>query len=551
MHSVHTGYNAKKPSDVASDAELRGKRTIRSVRGILPTLKDAWRTLAGAEKETGLRQADSDYSGSVRGLTGTMKPPSRHRIAPSQFLPVKRTESTRRPFLGWKKQEKRNLLHGLKRQQRLNSELDLLELRKKVPKRTLLEIQNLIKYLRTRVVWRVHQQVQKQKGEEERTKAPIEIWAELAEKMAGIHEETISSAFSQMLVIAATEPCSRQHSDPPRSCNILSPAVNHSSTVPVRPTSRSQSESELPANPSTVTIQPGRTCKPPSQSPGKDGTSSLSGKNTMGTSSLIQPSSISSIEEGSDCAQPSRSVAGQASEKPSTPSLPKSDLCQFTSSQNHTASKPTPPVPTTTAASTATVSSSSNQLDKQDERQSELPRSMGMKYTVDFEKIYQFMSDINTQNHSLTLSAMESAVLLDLLMSLPEELPLLNCKELQHHLLQVHTRLTTPPVTAVSIPRADQRSAPAEPATAGITKRTATVDQHAKRAAGQIVQKEGHSNVASKQGDSTGLPVSEGERSSHSSAVNPQKGVGNWAEAGLCPLNPFMVPIALLKRQES
>ncbi|XP_036453390.1 snRNA-activating protein complex subunit 2 [Colossoma macropomum] len=482
-----------------------------------------------------------------------MKPPSRHRIAPSQFLPLKRTESTRRFFLGWKKQEKRNLLHGLKQQQRLNSELDLLELRKKVPKRTLLEIQNLIKYLRTRVVWRVHQQVQKQKGEERRTKAPIEIWAELAEKMAGIHEETISSAFSQMLVIAATEPCSRQHSDPPRFCNILSPAANHPSTVPMRPTSRSHSESELPASPSPVTVQPGGTCKPPSQSPGNDGTSSLSGISTMGTSSLIQPSSISSIEEGSDCAQPSSNVAGQASEKPSTPSAPKSDLCQLTSSQNHTVSKPTPPVPTTTAASTASVSlsSSSNQLDKQDERQSEQPRSMRMKYTIDFEKIYQFMSDINSQNHSLTLTAMESAVLLDLLMSLPEELPLLDCKELQHHLLQVHTRLTTPPVNAVSIPRTDQRPAPAEPVTAGITKQTATVDQRAKCATGQNVQKEGDSNLVSKQGNSAGLPVSEGEGSSQSSAVNPPKDGGNWAEAGLCPLNPFMVPIALLKRQES
>ncbi|XP_017543029.1 snRNA-activating protein complex subunit 2 [Pygocentrus nattereri] len=480
-----------------------------------------------------------------------MKPPSRHRILPSKFLPSKRIESTRRSFHGWKNQEKRNLLHGLKQQQRLNSELDLLELRKKVPKRTLLEIQNLIKYLRTRVVWQVHRQVKKQKYEEQRTKAPIEIWAELAEKMAGIHEETISSAFSQMLVIAATEPCSQQHSDPPRFCSILSPAANTSSTVPVRPTSRSQSESDLPANPSTVTVQPGRTCKPPSQSPGKDGNSSFSGKNTMGTSSIIQPSSISRIEEDSDCAQPSRSVAGQASEKPSTPSLPKSDLCQFTSSQNHTASKPTLPVPTTTTASTATVSSSSNQLDKQGKRQSELPRSMGMKYTLDFEKIYQFLSEIDQQDRSLTLTAMENAVLLDLLMSLPEELPLLDCKELQHHLLQVHTRLTTPPVTAVSIPRADQRPAPAEPATAGITKRTATVDQQANCAAGQNVQKEGLSNVASKQGDSTGLPVSEGESSSQSSAVNPPIGVGNWAEAGLCPLNPFMVPITLLKRQES
>lgn len=45
---------------------------------------------------------------------------------------------------------------------------------------------------------RVHQQVQKQTREEQKNKVSTELWLELAQKMAGVHEETISSAFSQV-----------------------------------------------------------------------------------------------------------------------------------------------------------------------------------------------------------------------------------------------------------------------------------------------------------------------------------------------------------------
>ncbi|KAI4886532.1 hypothetical protein NFI96_026388, partial [Prochilodus magdalenae] len=484
----------------------------------------------------------------------TMKPPSRHRILPARFLPLKRVEPAHKLLQRWSVKEQQNLLNGLKRQRKLNSELDLLLLRKNVPKRTLLEIQNLIKVLKTRVVWRVRQQVRKQKGVERRTKVPIKIWEELAQKMAGIHEKTISSAFSQMLVIAAAEPCSRQHSDKPRSFNTSGPVASHLQT-PTSPISTSQSESGVLSSGSPRIMQPGQTCKPHLQSPRKDETlSSPSDKNTKGASSLIQPSSDCSTEDGLDCPQPSSNLVGQASTTPSTPSTPKSSFCQPTSSH-------TPPVPTASAVSAATVSgsTSSNLVDKQNERQSAQPKSVRMDYTVDFEKIYQFLSNIHTQNHRFT--AMECAVLLDLLMSLPEELPLLDCKELNHHVLQVYKRLTTP-VNAVSVPRTDLRSESAKPATAGVTKNTATSDQHAKgtnvsletqnvqTAAGQNA-KTGDLTVVSEPGDSAEFAVADGESTSQSSAVKPPKDSGDWAETGLCPLNPFMIPITLLKRKKS
>lgn len=107
----------------------------------------------------------------------------------------------------------------------------------------------------------------------------------------------------------------------------------------------------------------------------------------------------------------------------------------------------------------------------------------------------------------------ESAVLLDMLMSLPEELPLLDCKELQHHLLQLHSKLSK-----TAIMPASSSEVP-------------------------------YANVA----DSTALPhklrITTGS-SIESSVTEPAK-AKDWATAGTCPLNPLLVPVSLLKRLDS
>ncbi|XP_066537820.1 snRNA-activating protein complex subunit 2 [Hoplias malabaricus] len=471
-----------------------------------------------------------------------MKPPSRRQNLPSRFLPLKVPEQKRRSLRGWHKYEIQLLLSGLKQQQKVWTELDLLALRKKLPRRTLQEIQNLIKYLKTRVVRQVYQGVHQQKKEEQRTKTPIEKWAALAQKMAGIHEETISSAFSQMLVIAGTEPQSRLYSDPPRSISTLSPVASNLNTVPML---TSHPKSGPTSSPAPGTVLPGGTCKPTIMSPGMDGTPTISVKNRMVTSSPIPPSSISRNKNNSVCLKQG-SLAGQSSAKPSIPSTPKSNISQTTSIQNPTVSKPSPLLPTTRSVSTAAVISNSNQQEKQNPSgHSEQQRSMEKECVVDFEKIYLFLNNMNKQKNCLALTAMESAVVLDLLVSLPEELPLLDCKELQHHLLQVYTHLTAAPVKTVPIISSDQRPAAAEDLGASLQ------NHNVQTAAEKTIQNEGVSNVPSRQEMSTELPVPDSVTSSQSSEINPEEKNSSWVETGLCVLNPFMVPVALLKQKQS
>lgn len=75
------------------------------------------------------------------------------------------------------------------------------------------------------------------------------------------------------------------------------------------------------------------------------------------------------------------------------------------------------------------------------------------KDVVDFERIYCYLSQIQESSQaqqlspvkgSWQLSPMESAVVLDLLMSLPEELPLLDCNKLHRHFRQVFHCFSAP-----------------------------------------------------------------------------------------------------------
>lgn len=66
------------------------------------------------------------------------------------------------------------------------------------------------------------------------------------------------------------------------------------------------------------------------------------------------------------------------------------------------------------------------------------PRIFGVKSVVDFERIYRYLSAIHKPNEDCHLTPMESAIVLDLLMSLPEELSLLDCNKLHKHLIKVY-----------------------------------------------------------------------------------------------------------------
>uniref|UniRef100_A0A2R9AMR2 Small nuclear RNA activating complex polypeptide 2 n=1 Tax=Pan paniscus TaxID=9597 RepID=A0A2R9AMR2_PANPA len=127
-------------------------------------------------------------------------------------------------------------------------------------------------------------------------------------------------------------------------------------------------------------------------------------------------------------------------------------------------------------------------------------------FAVDFEKIYKYLSSVSRSGRSPELSAAESAVVLDLLMSLPEELPLLPCTALVEHMTETYLRLTAPqPIPA------------------------------------------GGSLGPAAEGDGAGSKAPEEtppatEKAEHSELKSP------WQAAGICPLNPFLVPLELLGR---
>ncbi|XP_050958552.1 snRNA-activating protein complex subunit 2-like, partial [Labeo rohita] len=135
-----------------------------------------------------------------------MKPPFRRRTEPSRFLlkspEEEQTVNARSLCKGWNRKDLQSFLQALKQQQNFEAELDLTEIQKAH------RHQNVDKC-------KLDLQVQSQRREERKAKVPIELWAELVQKISRSHEKTISSAFSQMLVIAAIEPCGLLHSEPP------------------------------------------------------------------------------------------------------------------------------------------------------------------------------------------------------------------------------------------------------------------------------------------------------------------------------------------------
>ncbi|XP_036022379.1 snRNA-activating protein complex subunit 2 [Onychomys torridus] len=127
-------------------------------------------------------------------------------------------------------------------------------------------------------------------------------------------------------------------------------------------------------------------------------------------------------------------------------------------------------------------------------------------FVVDFEKIYKYLSFSSRNGHGPELSAAESAVVLDLLVALPEELSHLPCTALVEHMTKTYAQLTAP-----------QTSLP--------------------------------SGQSPRPGNEDGGTGSKGpEEPDHASpqASEPLEQRPAWQEVGVCPLNPFLVPLELL-----
>lgn len=405
-----------------------------------------------------------------------MKPPHRQRTIPSRFpktLEEEKIESARSLCKGWNRKDLYSFLHALKQQQDFESELDLTEIQKKVPQRSLKQIENLINKVKSRVLQKVYQQVQSQRKEQRKAKVPIETWGEMVQKISTSHGKTISSAFSQMLVVAATEPCSLMHSEPPHP---VTETPVFSRLYPVH-------TPNTPSRPSTSSVSPN---------------SSFS---TASAISFIRPDSSSSA---AGHIGKSDTVSSSLLQEPVMPETPTSS-----SSQLRSEAEPAVSSPMSSRPSPSTSSDKPNPVSLELLGHDYLCKPRIMKSVVNFDKIYAYLSDMDSKTCSSALSSMECAVLLDLLMCLPEELPLLDCKKLQHHLLQLHSQLSKPrvkPESSSKVPLPDEAAC-------------STSAQKPSAPAGS------------------------------SEEPGPVKDSEDWASAGIRPLNPLSLPVTLLKRK--
>ncbi|XP_057710140.1 snRNA-activating protein complex subunit 2 [Corythoichthys intestinalis] len=253
-----------------------------------------------------------------------MKPPPRScKNAPRNPSPTPKPRNTKRACT-WSKKEQKLLLKALKEQRSGPlADVDYNLLQKAVPSRSVSEIQSVFKRLRDKVISSALSQI-RLFITAEKVGVPIEKWSGLARAVSGSHESPLSKAFSQMWVVASTEPL----------------------TIQNRPQSRLDATSTTP-----------------------------------------------------DQVTPSTSVANEAATSSQVVPAEKSDLI-------------------------ASTSCTAEDL------------------VVNFERIYNYLSAVHNPESKFELTAMESAVVLDLVMSLPEELDLLQCQSLHRHLIQTYQNLS-------------------------------------------------------------------------------------------------------------
>ncbi|XP_023672115.2 snRNA-activating protein complex subunit 2 isoform X1 [Paramormyrops kingsleyae] len=430
-----------------------------------------------------------------------MKPPSRRREIPQRFMRQQPERlKVRGDWCGWSRAERRRLMIEL-RKQSCKPELDINILKEKLPKRSTIEITSFLQKLKSRVGKMVATYVQRQLREERLARVPAQVWEKLAQDMAGSMEEAISSAFSQMLVIGATEPCSLLHSLPPCSLDSSEPSSSGVRTITRKSLSRSAS--------------------PKAVSP-----------------------SLKSPAQGKPC-------------------------------------------------------SSSTDQQPEPAQQAFLSHFRKSEHTVNFENIYRFLNALSKKAKEPTLTAMESGVVLDLLLSLPEELPLLDCQELQHHLCQIHAQLNA--TAEEPHPCGRQGSNPISSSVVHMppsekdvqTEDNSTNKQHGqtdvsessntsaselvgdraccshgdedaghslKNSLNQTNQKEDEKDRAAKgspgqqrdtlanAGTMTMQIQTESNQNAPTSPPSPRTDKANWANVGHCPMNPFMIPLKLLAR---
>ncbi|CAK6977210.1 snRNA-activating protein complex subunit 2 [Scomber scombrus] len=552
-----------------------------------------------------------------------MKPPPRKRTKPDRNL--KPEQVPQRPgtvVSKWQQAELRRLLRALRKLSGTAgalSDIDYALLTKSVPTRSIAEIQSVVETLKNKAISCASFKLKKKKWEENKIRKPIEVWTHMASAVAGTLEESISSAFSQMLIVSSTEPRTLRNCDPPQ---VHRPPTQEDRladrTVPLRPMPSLPGE-----RPATNTARPHIVLKTPAPTMGPakrlPAPSQVFRVTNTQTPPLHQQLSASS---GSLPAATSQSAAPSCQRPPPSPLLPAAQTVTLLSSDQaaaaltvncssaaaikslsdgssvnqtnqqttekkhtsslHTSSYSLAPsaVPSSAASTSSATSKCSNSTHPKPQLSTpaaavharfgrtskyatkDSPRTLGVKCVVDFERIYRYLSVIHKPSHECHLTPMESAIVLDLLMSLPEELPLLDCNKLHNHLIQVFQGLSAPADSSVAREMFEvlktQKQGSDEPHTAGSQDRPAaqTETTSVRDCNPKPQQDSSRSNSQLDVTDSSDVTDSGGKKlqpdesksQSHESN-NTSSQTGGENMKGPPPLNPFMVPLKLLMRR--
>ncbi|XP_038144113.1 snRNA-activating protein complex subunit 2 isoform X2 [Cyprinodon tularosa] len=385
-----------------------------------------------------------------------MKPPPRARTKRDLEIRSGTPEPRRKPAVRrWGRVELKKLLEALKELQQgpgAPRDIDYVILKNRVPTRSISEVRAMVDSLKGRVMSSARFQLRMKQREEQRAWRPIQWWTHTASVLSGTMETLISAAFSQMLTVSSIEPCALSGFDP---CWDRRPPAGRG--VPIRPRPRS------PLKAAACRGLPAPSKTPPA------------------------------VKQTSPAAAVSSPPTGHPQPASASPPFPASSPSSSDSSaplSDAAAKRPAKSRPTRKRAAAES-------------------RRSALEYVVDFEKIYKFLSFLQNPSDVSHLTPMESAVVLDLLMSLPEELPHLDCRKLQAHLVQMHQALWAP---------ADSRSA--------------------KQLLSML-----------KDTQAPAAPDPDPARSPAPGTAGPD---GDPGGSRFCPpLNPFLVPLNLLQRRQT
>lgn len=217
---------------------------------------------------------------------------------------------------------------------------------------------------------------------------------------SGLHFICLDFVVLQMLVVAGTEPCSLQHSDPPRSLESPASALTSVRTISEFSTSGTVNSLKSGAQMcSTGDAQPlsGMGCVSNPNISCPDNNNSLLSKPSV--SSSMPAAAV--VSDTFTSATPSPSVA-QHTQTPEMMALAQSVGRQTSSSPVGVSSSPPPPSPSSSSLH------SQRAVDDQGgtSSQGNPSQSGALENTVDFEKIYTYLSSVRKGGHERHLTPM-------------------------------------------------------------------------------------------------------------------------------------------------